>query len=408
MWYDLASGDSYFRQGDLGRALKKFLAVEKHYADISEDQFDFHSYCLRKMTLRSYVDMLKFQDRLHSFPYFHKAAIRAIRCYLKLHDSPKSTAGEDEMSKLAPAQKKKIKKQKKAEARAKKEAESKSEESTASGASKSGKRNVKPVDPDPHGQKLIQVEEPMAEASKYLRLLQKHSPNSLETHLLSFEVNMRKQKFLLAFQAVKQLLKLGAENPDSHRSLVKFFLMTESISAPTTEAEKLRWRVLEAERPSISQLQNKSLMEANKEFLGRHEDSLVHRAAYAEMLYILDPSKKTEAIKIIEDSTNKVVQTNEALGQAREWKLKDCIAVHTLLDTVLLDSQAASRWKSRCAEYFPCSTHFEGKHCSLMPDSVYNSSRKSNENGDTPNHPMGQTELSDGQLEAFKSLSVAT
>lgn len=38
-------------------------------------------------------------------------------------------------------------------------------------------------------------------------------------------------------------------------------------------------------------------------------DSLVHRAAYAEMLYVLDPSKKTEAVKIIEDSTNKVAQT---------------------------------------------------------------------------------------------------
>ena len=37
-------------------------------------------------------------------------------------------------------------------------------------------------------------------------------------------------------------------------------------------------------------------------------DSLVHRAAYAEMLYLLDPSKKTESIKIIEDSTNEVVQ----------------------------------------------------------------------------------------------------
>ncbi|KAH0876324.1 hypothetical protein HID58_073686 [Brassica napus] len=403
--YDLASGDSYFRQGDLGRALKKFLAVEKHYSDIHEDQFDFHSYCLRKMTLRSYVDMLKFQDRLHSFPYFHKAAVKAIRCYLKLHDSPKSTAEEDEMSKLASAQKKKIKKQKKAEARAKKEAEGKSEESTASVVSKSGKRNVKPVDPDPHGEKLLQVEEPMAEASKYLRLLQKHSPNSLETHLLSFEVNMRKQKFLLAFQAVKQLLKLDAENPDSHRSLIKFFLKTGSTSAPTTEAEKLRWSVLEAERPSISQLQNKSLGEANKEFLARHGDSLVHRAAYAEMLYLLDPSKKTESIKIIEDSTNEVVQLNGALGLAREWKLKDCIAVHKLLDTVLLDSEAASRWKARCTEYFPCSTYFEGKRSSVMPDSVYNSSRKSNENGDTPSHPMGQTELSDGQLEALKSLS---
>ena len=32
---------------------------------------------------------------------------------------------------------------------------------------------------------------------------------------------------------------------------IKFFLKTGSTSAPTTEAEKLRWSVLEAERPSI-------------------------------------------------------------------------------------------------------------------------------------------------------------
>ncbi|KAK1312323.1 hypothetical protein QJS10_CPA07g00530 [Acorus calamus] len=88
MWYELASGESYLRQGDLGRALKNFLAVEKHYADITEDQFDFHSYCLRKMTLRAYVRMLKFQDHLHAHPYFHKAAAGAIRCYMKLYDSP--------------------------------------------------------------------------------------------------------------------------------------------------------------------------------------------------------------------------------------------------------------------------------------------------------------------------------
>ena len=77
--YELGCGESYFRQDDLGQSLKKFLAVEKHYADITEDQFDFHSYCLRKMTLQTYVEMLKFQDRLHSHPYFHKAAAGAIR-----------------------------------------------------------------------------------------------------------------------------------------------------------------------------------------------------------------------------------------------------------------------------------------------------------------------------------------
>ncbi len=87
MWYELASSKSYFRQGDLGQALKKFLAMEEHYVDINEHQFDFHSYCLRKMTLCAYVGMLKFQD---SQAYFHKAAVGAIRCYIKLHDSPQS------------------------------------------------------------------------------------------------------------------------------------------------------------------------------------------------------------------------------------------------------------------------------------------------------------------------------
>lgn len=32
---------------------------------------------------------------------------------------------------------------------------------------------------------------------------------------------------------------------------------------------------------------------------------------------------------------------NGALGPIREWKLKDCIAVHKLLGTVLLDQDAA-------------------------------------------------------------------
>lgn len=43
MWCELASRESYYCQGDLGRALKKFLVVEKHYTDMTEDQFDFHS-----------------------------------------------------------------------------------------------------------------------------------------------------------------------------------------------------------------------------------------------------------------------------------------------------------------------------------------------------------------------------
>ncbi|CAL0325972.1 unnamed protein product [Lupinus luteus] len=412
MWYELASGESFFRQGDLGRALKKFLAVEKHYADITEDQFDFHSYCLRKMTLRTYVEMLKFQDRLHSHIYFHKAAAGAIRCYINLYDSPpKPTAEEDDdTSKLLPSQKKKLRqKQRKAEARAKKEAEEKNEELNATGVSKSGKRNVKPVDPDPHGEKLVQVEDPLLEATKYLKLLQKSSPDSLETHLLSFEIYTRKQKILLAFQAVKQLLRLDAEHPDTHRCLLKFFHKVGSINAPVTDSEKLIYSVLEAERPTISQLHGKSLFEANDSFLEKHKDSLTHRAAFAEIIYILDSKRKSEAVKFIEGSTNNLVPRNGALGQIKEWKLKECIAVHKLLGTVLVEPDAAARWKVRCAEYFPYSTYFEGNLSSVSPNSVFNQLHKNSENG-SPNHSNDGQNVgpitSNTNIAAFKDLTI--
>ncbi|KAD2806185.1 hypothetical protein E3N88_39562 [Mikania micrantha] len=363
MWYELACGESYFRQGDLGRALKKFLAVEKHYADITEDQFDFHSYCLRKMTLRSYVEMLRFQDRLHAHDYFRKAAVGAIRCYIKLHNSPSksSTGEEDELAKLPASQKKKLRqKQRKAEARAKKEAEVKSEETNVGGVSKSGKQQIKPVDPDPHGEKLLQTEDPLMETGKYLKLLQKHSSDFLETHLLSFEVNMGKKKILLALQALKHLQRLDPGNPDAHRCLLRFFHEVASMPAPVTDVEKLISGVLEAERPTFSQLHGKSLMEANFIFLEQHKDSLLHRAAVAELIYCIEQNKD-DAVKLIEESPNSPVSSN---GSVSEWKLKDCVAVHKLLGAVFDDNDAATRWKTRCAEYFPYSTYFEGRHCS--------------------------------------------
>ncbi|KAI5660569.1 hypothetical protein M9H77_29362 [Catharanthus roseus] len=409
MWYELASGESYFRQAELGRALKKFLAVEKHYADITEDQFDFHSYCLRKMTLRTYVEMLKFQDRLHSHAYFRKAASGAIRCYLKLYDSPSKLSAEedDDTSKLPPSQKKKLRqKQKKAEARAKKEAEVKNEESNAIGASKSGKRHVKPVDPDPHGEKLLQVEDPLLEATKYLKLLQKHSSDFLETHLLFFEVNMRKQKILLALQAVKHLMRLDPDSPDTHCCLVKFFHKVGSMPAPVTDAEKLIWGVIEAERPIFSQLHGKSLLEANSSFFEKHKDSLMHRAAVAEMLYVLEPNKKAEAVQLIEDSTNDLPSIGNGAGSARKWKLKDCISVHRILETTLDDKAAASRWRSRCAEYFPHSTYFGGSRSSaVMNSTAQQQMGKIPENGGAGQNTTSIS--SNGKLEeGFRSLVI--
>jgi len=51
----------------------------QHYKDIIEDQFDFHQYCLRKVTLRAYIEMLRFVDTIYGQKVFLKAAKLIVR-----------------------------------------------------------------------------------------------------------------------------------------------------------------------------------------------------------------------------------------------------------------------------------------------------------------------------------------
>ena len=54
------------------QALKILLATVKHFDDFVEDQFDFHAYCVRKMTLRAYVQMLRMEDSIHENIFYSK------------------------------------------------------------------------------------------------------------------------------------------------------------------------------------------------------------------------------------------------------------------------------------------------------------------------------------------------
>ncbi len=88
MWYQTEAALAYQRQGQFGDALKKCHEVDRHFTEIIEDQFDFHTYCTRKMTLRSYVELLRLEDVLRSHRFYKKAAHCAIGVYLRLHDKP--------------------------------------------------------------------------------------------------------------------------------------------------------------------------------------------------------------------------------------------------------------------------------------------------------------------------------
>ena len=112
MWYELECGASHYRLKDYGNALKKFMAVEKHFIDFQEDQFDFHTYCIRKMTLRAYLQMLRMEDKLWSHKFYNAAAKAAVQCYLDVFDRPKElVAGVEaaDYEKMDPAEKKKAK-----------------------------------------------------------------------------------------------------------------------------------------------------------------------------------------------------------------------------------------------------------------------------------------------------------
>jgi len=84
----------------------------KHFEDIHEDQFDFHSYCIRKVTLRAYCNVLDWEDHLWGQPFYRRAAEGTIRIYLMVHDDPSITAAykeEPDYSGMSAAEKKKAK-----------------------------------------------------------------------------------------------------------------------------------------------------------------------------------------------------------------------------------------------------------------------------------------------------------
>jgi peptide alpha-N-acetyltransferase len=186
-WFENEAGRCHARAGNRARALKYFAAVIQHYEDTEEDQFDFHSYCMRKSTLRSYVEMLRATDAVYDKPRFREAARGLIRAYVSVHDDPPADAAAAEEALLAALSKeerqKARKKQKAAKERAEKEAAERAEKeaaeraAAAEAAAKEGKKppakSEKPPDPDPLGEKLLATKTPLEDALKALALLEK-------------------------------------------------------------------------------------------------------------------------------------------------------------------------------------------------------------------------------------------
>ncbi|XP_003703292.1 N-alpha-acetyltransferase 15/16 isoform X2 [Megachile rotundata] len=358
MWIQTEAANAYKRLGKYGEALKKCYEVDRHFSEIIEDQFDFHTYCMRKMTLRSYVGLLRLEDVLRSHPFYFKAAQCAIEVYLRLFDDPlpdPTQAQEIDTENLAPSELKKLrnkqrkqrrkaelKRQQAAQAQEKREQHNKSRQQTDPDLEQ-------PTLDELIAEKLERVENPLEQAIKFLKPLQELASDRIETHLMAFEIYHRKCKALLMLRSIKRAHKLDPNHPDLHTCIVNFILYISHLGL-----EKVVYEVVKRQTAGIYSTSNtmvSTLVQFNAEFLKRNRNSLPHLLQAAKVIDFLDlPSVHEEtALSLVTNIDNLEGVTLEnctkVLESMRNGDFGDC-------DTAIADFMA------KCHKRFPYATAF--------------------------------------------------
>ncbi|EAW10623.1 peptide alpha-N-acetyltransferase complex A subunit NAT1 [Aspergillus clavatus NRRL 1] len=300
IWYLTEDGESYLRQKKLGLALKRFNGVYNIFDVWQEDQFDFHSFSLRKGMIRAYVDMVRWENRLREHPFYTRMAIAAIKAYILLHDQPDLAhgplpSGLDASGDADSAERKKaLKKAKKEQQRLEKiEADKREARKAAAATAKGADTETKKEDPDPLGTKLVQTQDPLADALKFLTSLLEYSPQNIEVQCLGFEVYLRKNKLALALKCLSAAHAIDASNSTVHVQQLRFRKALDSLSEPLSP------EVAEVVNAEFDKLLPKSqdLGKWNESFLSTHKDSAPHTQAGLICRQLLQPESKAQCEK---------------------------------------------------------------------------------------------------------------
>ncbi|XP_064636632.1 N-alpha-acetyltransferase 15, NatA auxiliary subunit-like [Lineus longissimus] len=299
MWFQTECARAYRGSGKWGLALKKCHEIDRHFSEIIEDQFDFHTYCMRKMTLRAYVGLLRLEDVLRYHPFYFKTAKLAIDMYVQLYDHPvtESTQAEQlDTENLSPSELKKLKnKQRRAQKKAAMEKERQKAE-----ADKKEQNKPKPQDLELDGpkeeelvpEKLEKCDNPLDQAVKFLKPLQLHASDKIETHCLAFEIYYRKGKLMLMFQAIRRGFSIDPTNPHFHTCLVRFLKKVQE----TKDMNDVLKTVLDKEMKQIYGAKGPTTL--NQEYMAEFSKSMPATFAGAKMMYLLDPSLHQKSVTL--------------------------------------------------------------------------------------------------------------
>ncbi len=196
VWFLTEDGEAYARTGNIGMALKRLHAVANIFDVWQEDQFDFHSFSLRKGQIRAYIDMIRWEDHIRDHPFYARAALAAVEIYLSLADKPSANGvngAGGESAEDALEKKKAAKKAKKEQQRLEREAAEKQAKQDPNKGTQ-GSLEAKKKDDDPLGLKLASTTDPLGEATKLLAPLLQVCPRSAEAQFAGFEVYLRRSR----------------------------------------------------------------------------------------------------------------------------------------------------------------------------------------------------------------------
>ncbi|WWD18986.1 hypothetical protein CI109_103443 [Kwoniella shandongensis] len=298
LWFLQEEGDAYRRNNNLAMALKRYQTVVKVFQEYEDDQYDFHTYCMRRMTFSSYISLMRYEDQLRSHPGYFKGAVAAIEVYLKVHDDPSLT--EEKLTPEEEAERKKAaKKAQKAEQKAKK------------AAAATGDKKDDPLvpDEDPNGLNLLKSETPVDDALKIWKPLERLASKRVEVWTTGYEIFIRKKLYLAALRCLNEASSLSPSHPEVHRQIIHFHSQISSPSASLPEnVTSVISSTLETILPKSS-----SPAVVNKSFLESNAQSPSHIFAAGQSALVINPEDIKGAVEIFTKLAEENVPSNVEL-----------------------------------------------------------------------------------------------
>lgn len=310
LWYLTEDGEAYARQGNLGMALKRFHSILQIFEVWQEDQYDFHTFSLRKGQARAYIEMIRWEDRLREHTFFSRAALAAIKVYIYMHDKllieDIATNGEDAL------ERKKAKKARKEQQRLIREAA----EALAKENPNKVNQNQNKIDDDPIGLKLAGTTDPLGEAMRFLSPLLQFSQKNIEAQIAGFNIFLRRKKYIMALRCLLASLALDSENPQLHEQIIQLRQGLDS-------SKEILQRIMPIVNNEFSLGANTDLKQVNSEFRRSHAHSPAHTLAAIRTDRLLGvdlPTCEQAVLKILSMRAMSFDIAAQGLGTLKDWR----------------------------------------------------------------------------------------